>query len=56
MVPEIPTPWKGHGTRDAHPRKGHGTRYPPPVDRQTPVKTLPSSKVVRQMLLQFLEL
>ena len=33
---DILTPWKGPGTRDS----------PPPVDRQTPVKTLPSHNFI----------
>ena len=35
LVPKIPTPQKGHGTRNPHPHPRH-------VNRQTPVKTLPS--------------
>ena len=54
--PRTETPWKGHGTRDSD-RPLEGTldqaarhevtsyRDPPPLDRQTPVKTLPCSKL-----------
>ena len=40
--PGIPTPWKGHGTRDTYPT----TPAPAPMDRQSPVKTLHSHNFI----------
>ena len=48
-TPSPPTP-KGHGIRDTLSSPGKdlvaGIPYPPPVDSQTPVKTLPSRNFV----------
>ena len=58
MGPEIPYPWKEHGTREAYPQKDvtrngpgtndtlHPTPAPSPVNRHTSVKSLSSHNFV----------